>query len=41
MKRDVPKAWGNESLHHHYLREAAGGRFAQAGGGMGWYIATP
>ena len=30
MKRDAPKAWGNESLHHHYLREAAGGRFAQA-----------
>ena len=32
MKRDAPKAWGNESLHHHYLREAAGGRFAQADG---------
>ena len=32
MKRDAPKAWDNESLHHHYLREAAGGRFAQADG---------
>ena len=42
MKRDASKAWGNESLHHHYLREAAGGRFAQAGGScVRWHFAIP
>lgn len=31
MKRDAPKAWDNESLHHHYLR----GRWQQHGPGCG------